>query len=517
MNDVLQQLRDQVAGFGPNLLAGVAVLVVGWLVALLAAFLTRKALSKVSLDNKIARWVAGPERKTDVPIELWAGRAVFYLIMLVVAIAFMQTVKLTTVSEPLNVLLQPLLSYLPHLLGGGLLIVVAWLLATVLRGITAALLKATKLDEKLGGTLTGNGKPVGLESAFPEVVYWLVFLVFLPAILHALQLEGLLTPVTALFNKVFAFLPNIVSAAAIATIGWFVARIVQRILQSLLASAGVDRLSEKWGLAASLGKQQLSRVLALVVYFIILVPVLISALDALKLEAFTKPASDMLGKILGALPNIFGALLVILLAVVIGKVVSGIVSNVLAGLGFNSALVKLGLAKRVPEGKQTPSSWMGMIAFVIIILLAAVNATDLLGFPALGSLIREFITFAGHIVAGMAILGLGLLLAQIVATGINSSDSPYAPRLALFARVIILALAGAMALRQTGLANEIVNLAFGLTLGAAAVAFALAFGLGGKDIAARTLEDWRDSVGKGDPQKPIIPSRQVAPPAPTGN
>jgi hypothetical protein len=74
MNEVIQQLRDQVAGFGPNLLAGVGVLVVGWLVALMTASLTRKALNKVSVDNKIARWVAGPERKTDVPIELWAGR-----------------------------------------------------------------------------------------------------------------------------------------------------------------------------------------------------------------------------------------------------------------------------------------------------------------------------------------------------------------------------------------------------------------------------------------------------------
>jgi hypothetical protein len=517
MNAMLQQLREQAAGFGPNLLAGLAVLVLGWLLALVAASLVRKGLSKVSLDNKVADWVAGPERKTQVPIELWAGRAVFFLIMLVVAIAFVQTVKLTMVSEPLNALLQPLFGYLPHLLGGGLLVLVAWLLATVLRSVTAGLLKATKLDEKLGGAVTGNGKPVELGNTFAEVLYWLVFLLFLPAILQALQLDGLLNPVTTLFNKVFAFLPNILSAAAIAAIGWFVARIVQRILQSLLASVGVDRLSEKWGLTSSLGKQTLSRVLALVVYFIILVPVLISALDALKIEAFTRPATEMLGKIMAALPNIFGALLVVLLGVVIGKVVSGIVTNLLGGLGFNNVLVKLGLSRHVRQGNQTPSSWIGLIVFALIVLLAAVNATELLGFPSLSALITQFITFAGHIVAGMAVIGLGLLLAQIVATGINSSDSPNARRLALLARVVVLALAGAMALRQTGLANEIVNLAFGLTLGAAAVAFALAFGLGGKDMAAHTLEEWRASVGKDGAQPPKAPTREIAPPATTGS
>jgi hypothetical protein len=58
-----------------------------------------------------------------------------------------------------------------------------------------------------------------------------------------------------------------------------------------------------------------------------------------------------------------------------------------------------------------------------------------------------------------------------------------------------------MALRQTGLADDIVNLAFGITLGAAAVAFALAFGLGGRDIAARTLEEWRAQNKEDAPKK----------------
>src|SRR5262249_41614979 len=152
--------------------------------------------------------------------------------------------------------------------------------------------------------------------------------------------------------------------------------------QSLLASAGVDRLSEKWGFTSSLGKQSLSRVLSLVVYFIILVPVLISALDALKIEALTRPATEMLQKIMAALPNIFGALVVLLLGIVIGKVVGGITTNVLAGLGFNNVLIKLGLAKHVRAANQTPSSWVGMTVFVIIVLLAAVNASELLGWPA---------------------------------------------------------------------------------------------------------------------------------------
>ena len=209
----------------------------------------------------------------------------------------------------------------------------------------------------------------------------------------------------------------------------------------------------------------------------------------------------MLAKIMAALPNIFGALIVVLLAVLIGKVVSGIVTNVLAGIGFNNVLVKMGLSNNVPEGKQSPSAWVGIVVFAFIVLLASVTACDMLGFPSVGVLIKDFITLAGHILMGVAIFALGLFLAQIVGKGISSSDSPNAKRLALVVRVVILAMAGAMALRQTGLADDIVNLAFGLTLGAVAVASALAFGLGGRDIAARMLEDWRASSAKEWPKQ----------------
>jgi len=495
MNEIFQELTDRVVQFGPNLLAGLVVLVVGWLVALVASFLVRKGLDKVSVDNKIAQWVAGDE-KTQVPIERWVGKAVFYLVMVFVVVAFLETIKLDLVTEPFSAMLHPLMSYLPHLLAGGLLIVAAWLLATILKKVITVTLKAAKIDEKFSGAITSDGKPMSLSSTFADVIYWLVFLLFLPAILQALQMESLLEPVTTLLNKIFAFLPNIISAAAIGVVGWFIARIVQRLTQGLLAGAGVDQLSEKWGLAASLGKQKLSGVLGLVVYFVILVPVLISALGALQLETITKPASDMLNKILGVMPNIIGAAIIVLIAVVIGKVISGIVSNLLASVGFNNILVKLGLAKAPPQGRQTPAAVVGTVIMAVIVLLASVTAANLLEFQSVGVLIQDFLTFAGHILMGVLIFGLGLWLAQLVAKAISTSDSRNARRLALVARVVILALAGAMALRQTGLANEIVNLAFGLTLGAVAVAFAIAFGLGGRDLASRTLEEWREKQKK---------------------
>ena len=106
-----------------------------------------------------------------------------------------------------------------------------------------------------------------------------VFLLFLPAVLGALELQGLLEPVQGMINQILGFLPNIFAAGLILAVGWFVARIVQQIVTNLLAAIGADQLSKRVGLAPVLGKQQLSGLLGLVVYVLILIPVLIAAIS----------------------------------------------------------------------------------------------------------------------------------------------------------------------------------------------------------------------------------------------
>ncbi|MCW5556527.1 MAG: hypothetical protein KIT22_01585 [Verrucomicrobiae bacterium] len=118
----------------------------------------------------------------------------------------------------------------------------------------------------------------------------------------------------------------------------------------------------------------------------ILVPVLISALNALQLDAVTKPASDMLGKILAALPNLLGAAVVVLLAVVIGKKSSPASFQSADGTRPGNALpLKLGLAKAPPQaGRQTPAAFVGLLLRTLILLLASITAADMLEFPGVG-------------------------------------------------------------------------------------------------------------------------------------
>jgi hypothetical protein len=362
---------------------------------------------------------------------------------------------------------------------------------------------------------------ISLAQTLGEVVYWLVFLLFLPAILGTLALEGILAPVQVMLNRLLGFLPNVVAAALILLVGWFVARIVQRIVAGLLAAVGVDRLGERVGLSRALGQQRLSEILGLLVYVLILIPVLISALDALGIEAVSRPATNMLNTILAAIPNIFAAAVVLLIAYVVGRVLSVLVANLLAGLGFNTIPARLGLARGTATvGERTPSEIVGALILVGIMLFASIEAARLLGFAALAQLLSDFTVLAGQIILGLIIFALGLYLANLAAELVRDSGVANADLLALAARVAIVVLAGAMALRQMGLANEIVNLAFGLLLGAIAVAAAIAFGFGGRDIAGRELEGWvRDMKARRTATRVTRPgpaASPAAPPAPSG-
>ena len=186
------------------------------------------------------------------------------------------------------------------------------------------------------------------------------------------------------------------------------ARIVQRVVSSLLSAVGLDALSEKGGLAAVLGTQRLSAVVGLVAYILIFLPVVIAALNALQMEAITVPASNMLTMILEAIRPIFGAVLVLTIAYLVGRVVSGLVANLLAGAGFNGILAKLGLGKETNNGSRTPSAIVGTLILVAIMLFAVTEAAGLIGFEVLSQLTSQFLVFAGRIVVGLVIFAIGL-------------------------------------------------------------------------------------------------------------
>ena len=115
---------------------------------------------------------------------------------------------------------------------------------------------------------------------------------------------------------------------------------------------------------------------------------------------------------------------------------------------------------------------------------------------AVAVILTNFLYLSGRILLGLVIFALGLFLARVVGEAIASRQKTHGQVWVLAARTAILFLAGAMALRQMGLADEVISLAFGLTFGAVTVATAIAFGVGGRNLAGRKLEEWEESLRK---------------------
>jgi small-conductance mechanosensitive channel len=333
--DYVQGIGSQIIGFLPKVVGAVLILLVGWIIASIAKGIIKGLLKRTQLDNKLADWITGRQSGTEdaLQVEEWIAGAVYWLIIIFTVVAVLQTLQLQVVSQPLNTFLNQILSFLPKIVGAVILLGVAWLLATLVKILTTRALRLLRLDERLGQQVESPAATPGetpppptnqfsLSETIGNALYWFIFLLFLPAILSTLDLQGPLLPVQQLLNEILGILPNIFAAILIAAAGWLVAQVVRRIVTNLLAAAGADQLGARFGLRGTAGGQSLSWILGTIVYVLILIPTAIAALQALKIEAISTPAIAMLNQILNAIPKIFTAALILIIAYVIGRFVS---------------------------------------------------------------------------------------------------------------------------------------------------------------------------------------------------
>jgi len=469
----------------PGILGALGILIIGWLIAVTARAGVHRLLALLKVNARI-------EESTGqkVGIEWGVAVGVFWLVILVTLVAVFNQLRLDAISNPFALLVGDLIRYLPHLVGGTILALIAWLLATLIRSVVNKVLSSTTLDDKLS-------KEAGMEPmsrTVANVLFWLVILLFLPTVLSAYELNGMLQPVQLMVAKLLAMVPNIVGASIIGFVGWLVAKVLRGLVTNLLGAAGADRIGGQIGLADTV---KISRVAGTIVFIFVFVPSLIAALDALQIDAISRPASDMLQKFLTAVPNIVAATLILVITWYVAKFASGLLTRLLAGLGADTLPQKVGF-KAAFSGNLKPSTLVGGIVLFFAMLFATVEAANRLEFHQVRDVVTMFIKFGGDVLLGGAILVVGFWLANLVYEAIDKASGENTTGLARIARVAILGLVIAMGLRAMGIADDIVNLAFGLTLGAVAVAFALSFGLGGREAAGKQMEHWLAKLRKGN-------------------
>ncbi len=373
-----------------------------------------------------------------------------------------------------------------------LILLAAFIVASIVKSIIGKLLNKPKVSAMLGKLESGS-EPGSIKTFILKLVYLLVFLLFVPGILGSLGLQQVSSPITNLLNSVWGYVPNIVAAIIVLIVGFMIAKLVRQLLVPLFDKLNINKLQEKAGIEVS-DSSKLSSTLAYVVYVLILIPMIIMALDVLDIKVISQPATSMLSSIITFIPSIFVALIIITIGVMIGKFVGQIVSRLIASAGLDAKLVKL------LDGKQqnfTLSKFVGTVVNVVVIIFFVVEGLNVLQLDVLTNIGSMVIAYMPSVLSAIVIFAICYFASSIAEKALRKSGFG---TFAMIAKIAILTVGGFMILSQLGIAANIVNTAFELVLAALAIAFAIAFGVGGRDFAANALKKLEDNADKKDEQ-----------------
>ncbi|SLJ85900.1 mechanosensitive ion channel [Psychrobacter sp. DAB_AL43B] len=481
MNPMFTSFNGYLGGPIGSIIGAILIFIIGWLVALGIAALVRGVLSKVNLNQRM-----NSSTGKSYDLEGIISKIVFWFIFIIAISGALSQLNLNSISTPFANMVNQVLAFIPNLIGAIAVGVIGWVIATVARTAINAGLAKTTMDERLSAH--AGVKP--MSSTIADIVYWFILLIVLTMVLGQLELDGLFAPLSIMVSQIFDAIPNILKAGIILLIGYVIAKVVRGIVTNLVATFDVQALASKAGLN---DQNKLPNIAGSLAFLVIIIPTIIAALEALKIEVIARPATNMLNKITAALPNILMAIAILVVTYYIMRMVANIIKGLIENTQINQLPAKVGLQDAM--GNQRVSDLVGYAIIFFAMLFASIAAADLLGFEPISAIITMFIAFGANIILGAIILFIGFWLANIIAGVVERSEQG-SQFLANIVRVLIMGLVLAMGLKAMGIADSIVNLAFGLTLGAVAVAFALSFGLGGQEAAARFLRKMQDKMDR---------------------
>ena len=481
MNPMYTSFNGYLGGPIGSIIGAILIFIIGWLAALGIAALVRNVLSRVNLNQHM-----NSSTGKTYDLEGIISKVVFWFIFIIAISGALNQLNLNSISTPFANMVNQVLAFIPNLIGAIALGIIGWVVATVTRTAINAGLAKTSLDERLSAK--AGVKP--MSSTIADMVYWFILLIVLTMVLGQLELNGLFAPLTNMVDKIFSFIPNILIAGIVFVVGYIIAKVVRGIVTNLVATFDVQELATKAGLSE---KNSLPNIAGSLAFLVVIIPTIIAALNALKIEVIARPATNMLNKIMEALPNIFMAIAILVVTFYVVRMVANIIKGLIENTEINQLPAKVGLQETM--GDKRVSDLVGYAIIFFAMLFASIAAADLLGFEPISAIIAMFIAFGANIILGAIILFIGFWLANIIAGVVERSEQG-SQFLANIVRVLIMGLVLAMGLKAMGIADSIVNLAFGLTLGAVAVAFALSFGLGGQEAAARFLRKMQDKMDR---------------------
>ncbi len=386
----------------------------------------------------------------------------------------------------LTQLLSKIINGIGGVLAAALLLLLAFVIASIVRNLVVKLLKKTKLAQLnmaqpgvQGASPLNTG--IGIIEYIGKFVYLFVFLLFVPGIFGALGVSSIAAPVSQLLNVVWGYVPNIFAAVIVLIAGSIIAKLVRELLIPLFVKLKVDELQQKFGIQAD-NNSRFSVTLAYIIYVFIMIPVVIVALQALNITAVSGPAVAMLSVVFTFIPQIVVAIVLIWIGALIGKFTGQIVCRLIASSGADAKVKEL-----VGEKAQNfvLSKTVGLIVTIVLDIFFIVEGVDVLKLSVLSGIGEKLIAYMPNVLAAVLIIIAAFFCASAAEKVMKKGGLR---EYAIYAKAAIIVVAVFMALNQLGIAAAIVNAAFVIVLAAIGIAFAVAFGVGGRKFAADQLD-----------------------------
>lgn len=355
----------------------------------------------------------------------------------------------------------------------------AFLVAALAQIIVVSLLKLLKLDKKFDKWGINEGRVGTSLSLIGKLVFLVVFLLFLPPALNALGLSSVAGPLSGIASSIVSYLPNLLGAGILLYVGILLAIIIGQLLGVLLSKTKIDNI-----ITRNENKKAvlLSDVIVKIVVSVIILITVVQALTVLNIDAISVPALQIINAIFSAVPSIILAAVVICVGLLVANIACGLLSNLLVAVNLDGIATKV-----LPSLKASATKIVVNIVKTLIIIFVVAQGVEVLGLAILSAIVASIVAYIPLVVKSAVIAAVAFIGASLLENLIVKSNEK-AAGIAKIVKIAVYVLAGFMILSQLEIASAIIDTAFVVTLGAVAVAFALAFGLGGKDFAKKTLD-----------------------------
>ena len=349
-------------------------------------------------------------------------------------------------------------------------------------------------DKEVGDAPDAPPRESSLAGFLGALIYLIVFLLFIPAIFALLGIRHASAPIMDMLTSFWDRLPNILACVVILVVGFMLAKLVRQLLIPIFRRLKIDKIQEKAGVETT-ASGRLSSTLAYIVYVLILIPIIITALRSLHIPAISNPAIQMLNRIFDFIPSIIVAVLIIVIGNVIARFAGQISSRLIEASGLDDKMTRfIG-----EEQRNYPlSRVIGTLIHVVIVVFFIVQSFSVLGLETFNNIGNTVINYLPRALSAIVILGICIFAASAARNAVSKVMNTGVGKVVYFSVWVIGIF---MALNQLGIARSLVDMAFTAIVGAVAVSVAIAFGVGGKDFAAQFLEKLASEDGKKDKKK----------------